>query len=934
MDNEKEVSIKFSNEISNEKALKEYEQRLQNIYGMLGAMKDGRKNAIQPMTKETKNLKKETDNTTKAINKMGKQFSLAFNTSALMNFTKATYSLFKTMLKMGSASSAYIENINLLEVAYAKITDQTEDYNKAVKESSKAVKEYIDKMSKVYGFDESRLTRSFGIFKQMANAMKLPSETAEELSEHLVKMSNDIASLYNIDLSRAENALQSALSGQVRPIRSATGADITEKTLQGTVDSLGLDRSISDLSYVEKRLVMIISLTEQLKKSQGDYGRTVNSVSNQIRIMHEQWNRVTRAVGDIFYPILKKILPVLNAILMVTVEIAEAIAKFVASLLHVNLDEQFDYSNLSGMTDATQDLIDGMDDASDSADNLKQKLSGLRGFDKLNVISTPKDSSASSGSGSGGIDPSILDAFNEAFKSYDDMLDSVKNKAVEIKEQMMEWLALPLDKKLKSIYDWFMKLSTPMKIIVGLGLATVLLDIFKVLSKIAKLTGVSDVFMGIAKGGELLAGSQTLVTIGLIAGAIALISYSLWDLYNTDEEFRAEWDEMWLGVQEALVPVFEHLQELGDNLMKLFNETLKPMFKEFYDIIQTTAKVLLEILYPVFKDFIIPVIGEVIQIVNDVIEIINKLWKEYGEPISKLIQETIETIGDIFNNLWNTILKPIIDNLMKRIDDLWKTTLKPMFEKVGNAIGKIIELVLLIWNKVLAPLINWFINTFGPAIASGINLVVDIFHTAFKIIGGIINGILDVFNGILDFIIGIFTGDLDKALSGITGVFRGVINVIITLFEGLANVVIDVINFIIRTVWNGIKKLWNKLAGFVEGVADVLGLDINVSLKGDAFQLTKMTFPRLEAGIDFVPKDYYGPVYLDYGERVLTRQENKDYSMNNRDNGFNYNNSSSQSQPMNATFIVQVGNREIARQVITDLQDMAKSNGRPITIGG
>jgi len=34
----------------------------------------------------------------------------------------------------------------------------------------------------------------------------------------------------------------------------------------------------------------------------------------------------------------------------------------------------------------------------------------------------------------------------------------------------------------------------------------------------------------------------------------------------------------------------------------------------------------------------------------------------------------------------------------------------------------------------------------------------------------------------------------------------------------------------------------------------------------------------------------------------------------------------------NATFIVQVGNKEIARQVITDLQDMAKDNGKPITI--
>ena len=36
----------------------------------------------------------------------------------------------------------------------------------------------------------------------------------------------------------------------------------------------------------------------------------------------------------------------------------------------------------------------------------------------------------------------------------------------------------------------------------------------------------------------------------------------------------------------------------------------------------------------------------------------------------------------------------------------------------------------------------------------------------------------------------------------------------------------------------------------------------------------------------------------------------------------------------NATFIIQVGSKEVARTVLNDLQDMAKSNGKPITIQG
>ena len=121
-------------------------------------------------------------------------------------------------------------------------------------------------MSDLYNLDESAIVRRIGIFKQMANTMGLANETGEQLAGLMNKMTLDVSSLYNIDIDRASNALQSALVGQTRPIRGATGADITEKTLEKTVGRVLPDRYIRDLSFVEKRLVMIISLTEQLKK--------------------------------------------------------------------------------------------------------------------------------------------------------------------------------------------------------------------------------------------------------------------------------------------------------------------------------------------------------------------------------------------------------------------------------------------------------------------------------------------------------------------------------------------------------------------------------------------------------------------------------------------------------------------------------------------
>ncbi|MBR5303445.1 MAG: hypothetical protein IKU37_01295 [Candidatus Gastranaerophilales bacterium] len=213
MDNETRISLSFKNDVTGDEKLKEYEKRLKTIYSMLDAFNTGKAKNISLVEKETKQLGNTTANVAKSNDKMAKQFDSMFKTGGLFLYTRQLSKLIKTMASATQLSVDYVENTNLLEVAYARTANSTEDYNQAVEESSKKVKGLIDQMSKVYGFDENRLTRSFGIFKQMANAMKLPDETAENLSEHLVKMSNDIASLYNLDLKRAENALQSALAG-------------------------------------------------------------------------------------------------------------------------------------------------------------------------------------------------------------------------------------------------------------------------------------------------------------------------------------------------------------------------------------------------------------------------------------------------------------------------------------------------------------------------------------------------------------------------------------------------------------------------------------------------------------------------------------------------------------------------------------------------
>ena len=213
--NQTEVSIKFSNSITKLDALEKYAERLTTIRSALAGIDTGK-------TKELDKSAKSTEDISENIKDIQKKIDIAFSYAKIQKFSRALFNVVKGMSNLVKKSSDYLENINLFQVAFDN------NYNSAEK--------FINKLNEMYGLDESWLVRTVGIFKQLSNAMNLSTEQGTKLSTLLTRMSIDISSLYNIDIERASSVLQSAMAGQTRPIRSATGADITQATLQQTLN--------------------------------------------------------------------------------------------------------------------------------------------------------------------------------------------------------------------------------------------------------------------------------------------------------------------------------------------------------------------------------------------------------------------------------------------------------------------------------------------------------------------------------------------------------------------------------------------------------------------------------------------------------------------------------------------------------------------------
>lgn len=432
--NDTEVSLKFNNVIKNEAKLDEYIKKLEKVKALsqginVGMLQEANKTIKQldKNKKKVKDVNNETGSLAGIIKNLASNFKSIKATGILTLVTLLTRGLSKLVeigVKNTKLSFDYLENLNLFAVAFKQV-------NKTVEESSRSAIKFTNTLSEMYGLDESWVVRTTGKFKQLANAMNLGVETGEKLSKLLTQMSLDLASLYNVDIDRASSVLQSSLAGQTKPIRGLAGGDITQATLQVTLDNLGIERTVSNLSFAEKRLLIIISLTQQLNKSIGDMGRTIESPANQMRILNEQWNRLNRQVGNVFLPLMETILPYLNAILMVLTEIISNIA----ILVGFTDSDAIGYAEAIG--DEFFDMADGISSAGSSAKQLKQTL---RGFDRLNNITTPASGGAGGGSGAGGMDPKILEAFNKAFDDYQNRLDKVEMKATRIRDKIMSIL--------------------------------------------------------------------------------------------------------------------------------------------------------------------------------------------------------------------------------------------------------------------------------------------------------------------------------------------------------------------------------------------------------------------------------------------------------------------------------------------------------------
>lgn len=370
---------------------------------------------------------------------------------------RAVQGVFKAI---GSAQD-YVEDFNYFAVALNKIGKDSADqwkkngYNSASEYANSFRGRFKSLQKQMTGYDVNSDTgalyynigHNLGLdisevmnfqsnIAQVTNSAGVLGENSMIISEGLSMISADLSSLRNEDFSDTANSIKSALIGNSRAVYKY-GVDITKAGLAQTALNHGVSVSVTNLSQASKMQLRYLAILDQSRVAMGDLGNTINQPNNQLRMLKANFKSLVQSIGALVIPIVSKLYPYLNAIVMVLKESVQWLGK----LAGIDIGKGQDYTMPEdSFKQPAKDSKKVEDSAKKTAKATKKINDNLQGFDKINKLSGDNDNITNPSKNK---TPQDVDfskdlalALSNYRKIWNDAFKSNKNKAVQYAEKI------------------------------------------------------------------------------------------------------------------------------------------------------------------------------------------------------------------------------------------------------------------------------------------------------------------------------------------------------------------------------------------------------------------------------------------------------------------------------------------------------------------
>lgn len=691
----------------------------------------------------------------------------------------------------------------------ASLKAETDEY-KQMEAAAKELAAQMREIEQTQGKNSAEYKEAEGAHRVLTQEMGVQKQKIEEINTSLETMRDKLykAKMAAVqspqyeklksDIALTEKEQQKLLSTQSKStvqIKKST-AEQVKNSNQVQKTNAAQKKALSALGSGFKRLKSIVAgalffnviskALTGLTQSVGSYIQTNNSFMSSLRAA--QGNLLTA-----FQPIWQFITPALNALGRALSYVTGLIANFAAILSGKSLkDLQSQAKALNKNASAIKNVSKATDKAKKSADKASAS------FDTLNILQTSKDDETSqndSGGSSGGISTPNFDS-----------------AAVELDEGLLA--------KMKEVKEYLSTTFEPAFAAINANVVPQLENLKTTFKGIfSDVSGWGDPFLDYITNTFMPSVALRLSNLAVVAGgALESLNMVISDLWGT--AFEPFFESF---ITEGLPRITEFGNQVSNTFTIAFGEA-----KKIFDSVWTNG--------------ILPAVQLLSDIFGDVWQIIKDTWDEYGQPIFDGFNQTVQTVSNLIQQIWTTVIEPIWTNLINIVTELWENHLKPLVANIAGMVAEFIIMAQTIYNNVIAPIISWIVEWAGPVITTAIN---NIFNVVSNFVSGAIdqfNGIVTVLREIIEFITGVFSGDWKKAWEGIKKVFKGIWDTLVAIVKTPINVIIGLINGLIDGVCSGINtviKALNNLSFDVPDWVPVLGG------KKFGFNLKTITAPQI-----------------------------------------------------------------------------------------
>ena len=458
-------------------------------------------------------------------------------------------------------------------------------------------------------------------------------------------------------------------------------------------------------------------------------------------------------------------------------------------------------SSIGEVTVATTNADGSMRDLSDILADCRTAFGGLTESEKAAAAESLVGKNAMSGflalmnAGEGDI-AKLSGAIDNCDGSAKNMADTMNNnlqgQLTILKSQLQELaisfgeILMPAIKKIvgwvQSFVDVLNSLPDGVKetivtiALIAAALGPVLIVVGKLITAVGtimtivpKVAGVINTVKGafVALNATMLANPIVLI-IAAIAALVAAFIY----LWNTNEEFRQFWIDLWESVQEIAIAVWEALKEffsaawdaikstaetvwngianfftgLWEGIKNTFN-TVVTAISNFLSTMWNGIKSVAETVWNAISGFFTTIWNGIKTVVTTVVTAISTFLTTAWNTIKTVISTVLTAIQTVFTTIWNAIksvITTVVNGIKNTITTIWnniKTTISTVVNGIKTAVSTAFSTM---WNGIRTT-VSGIYNTIKSGFDNAVNFIKNLASSAFSwgadIINGIVNGI-------------------------------------------------------------------------------------------------------------------------------------------------------------------------------------------------